>query len=82
MVGTIQDIRNWLRYLHEYLSHNNDGRTPIIRELIYSTDSKIVRIDCNKIIQEYNDAYPDIKSVKEFTRDFRIESILNKEHER
>lgn len=71
------DVKTWLRYIHEYLIVRNDGRTSQIREILYS-DQKVIEVYRNpsKFIEFYNDAYPNIKTLEEFIREHRINKIF------
>lgn len=77
MIITNEDVRLWLRYLHHYLEMNNDGRTSQIREILYSEQGvKNVQRNPLLFIQNFDDAYPNIKPIETFIRDYRIDKIF------
>ena len=73
----VKDKREWIRYLHEYISQYQDGRASQLRDLLYRDDREIELLNCEHIYKNFDDAYPDIMSLKEFLRESKLDKILN-----
>jgi len=73
----IEYKRKWLRYIQEHISKYHDGRSSQIRDILYSDDSTIDKLDCKRLHNEYNDGYPKLLTLEQFIREDKLNSILD-----
>lgn len=71
----VNNKREWLRYLHEFLLNKFDEKSRSVRDLLYRSDYEIKHLDCTTIFKNFTH-YTDLMDLDSFIRNSKIEKIL------
>ena len=69
--------RKWLRYLHDHISDRFDGRASQVRDMLYKSDIYIEPLNCQKVYEFYDDAYPELLTLEQFIREEKIKLLFD-----